>query len=192
MKNIEDINKIDRIHSYPAKYTVEMLEYYINKYTKENDIILDPFVGSGTTLLAARWMNRESIGFDINPVAYQISKVKTNIYTNDDNKKIEKIVKKISDFFKNIEKENFELIEYESINHWFRRNVIIGLSAIRHCIKNYVKDEEIKDICYLAFSSVILPLSNQESDTRYSAKDKGNISLDEILNIYIKKLNEVF
>lgn len=192
MKNIEDINKIDRIHSYPAKYTVEMLEYYINKYTKENDIILDPFVGSGTTLLAARWMNRESIGFDINPVAYQISKVKTNTYTNDDNKKIEKIVKKISDFFKNIEKENFELIEYESINHWFRRNVIIGLSAIRHCIKNYVKDEEIKDICYLAFSSVILPLSNQESDTRYSAKDKGNISLDEILNIYIKKLNEVF
>src|SRR5574344_875955 len=161
MKNIEDINKIDRIHSYPAKYTVEMLEYYINKYTKENDIILDPFVGSGTTLLAARWMNRESIGFDINPVAYQISKVKTNIYTNDDNKKIEKIV-------------------------------INGLSAIRHCIKNYVKDEEIKDICYLAFSSVILPLSNQESDTRYSAKDKGNISLDEILNIYIKKLNEVF
>ena len=94
MINIEDINKIDRIHSYPAKYTAEMLEYYINKYTKKNDVILDPFVGSGTTLLAARWLERRSVGFDINPVAYQISKVKTNTYNKSDLKKINSFEKK--------------------------------------------------------------------------------------------------
>lgn len=192
MINIDDINKIDRIHSYPAKYTVEMLEYYIKKYTLENDCILDPFVGSGTTLLAARWLNRKSVGFDINPVAYQISKVKINTYNKLDLKKIDDFINKVNLFFKNIDNEKFEIVNYDSIDHWFRKNVIIGLSAIRYCIKKYNSDKRIIDLCYLAFSIVILPLSNQESDTRYSAKDKGEISVNEVLEIYIKKLKDVF
>ena len=91
-----------------------------------------------------------------------------------------------------INKEEFEILNYDSINHWFRENVIIGLSAIRHCIKAYNADERIVDLCYLAFSIVILPLSNQESDTRYSAKDKGDISVEEVLESFISKLKDVF
>ena len=192
MISIDDLNKIDRIHPYPAKYTVEMLEYYIKKYTKENDYILDPFVGSGTTLLAARWLKRKSVGFDINPVAYQISKVKTNTYTESDLKEINNFEKKTTYFFKNIDNEKFEEIYYESINHWFRDNVIKGLSAIKYCIKTFKSEERIIDLCYLAFSIVILPLSNQESDTRYSAIDKGSISVNEVLKIYINKLKDIF
>lgn len=192
MISIEDINKIDRIHSYPAKYTVEMLEYYIKKYTKENDCILDPFVGSGTTLLASRWFNRRSVGFDINPVAYQISKVKTNTYSKKDLKTINSFEERMISFFENIDNEEFEMVYYDSINHWFRENVIKGLSAIRHCIKKYINDERIIDLCYLTFSIVILPLSNQESDTRYSATDKGEISVNDVLRIYLNKLKDVF
>jgi site-specific DNA-methyltransferase (cytosine-N4-specific) len=192
MKKIDDIIKIDHIHSYPAKYTVEMLEYYIKKYTKETHTILDPFVGSGTTLLAARWYGRKSVGFDINPVAYQISKVKTNTYSNKDYDKFKKFVEDITFFFDTIDDQTFEIVHYNSIEHWFRKKVIFGLSAIRHCIKIYNKEEKMSDLYYLAFSNVILPLSNQESDTRYSAKNKGDISLDTILNLYLKKLNEMF
>ena len=192
MISIDEINKIDKIYSYPAKYTVEMIEYYINKYTKKNDYILDPFVGSGTTLLAARWLNRKAIGFDINPIAYQISKVKINTYTKDDKKKIDSFIKKTQLFFKNINKRNFDIFNYDGIDHWFRKNVITSLSAIKYCIDNYIDDERIIDLCYLAFSNIILPLSNQESDTRYSAINKGRIKNDEILKIYIDKLNDMF
>lgn len=192
MLDTKDITKIDHIHSYPAKYTAEMIEYYITKYSKENDMILDPFVGSGTTLLASRWLNRKSVGFDINPVAYQISKVKTNTYYKTDEEKLNSFLKILENFFNNINNETFEIVTYQSIEHWFKELVIKGLSAIRHCIINYEKEEKMKDLYFLAFSSVILPLSNQESDTRYSAKDKGNITLDELLKIYIKKLKEMF
>ena len=39
------------------------------KYTKENDIVLDPFCGSGTTLRVAREHNRKYIGMDNSPVS---------------------------------------------------------------------------------------------------------------------------
>ena len=56
--------KVDnRIH--PAEKPVELLEAFINKSTKENDFILDPFLGSGTTLVACKQLGRKGIGIEI-------------------------------------------------------------------------------------------------------------------------------
>lgn len=44
------------------------------KYTKENDIVLDPFCGSGTTLIECKLLNRRGIGVDINPRALNLAK----------------------------------------------------------------------------------------------------------------------
>ncbi|MGI6438692.1 MAG: TRM11 family SAM-dependent methyltransferase [Sphaerochaetaceae bacterium] len=39
------------------------------RYTKEGDVILDQFAGGGTTLVEAKLLNRNAIGYDINPLA---------------------------------------------------------------------------------------------------------------------------
>jgi DNA modification methylase len=46
----------------------------ILRYSKEGDLILDPFVGSGTTLVEAKILHRNAIGIDINPHALMITK----------------------------------------------------------------------------------------------------------------------
>jgi len=46
----------------------------ILRYSKENDIVLDPFLGSGTTLIETKLLKRHGIGVDINPEAIEISK----------------------------------------------------------------------------------------------------------------------
>ncbi len=53
--------------NHPCVYPDPMIERIIKMTTNENDIVLDPFVGSGTTMRVARYLNRNSIGIEINP-----------------------------------------------------------------------------------------------------------------------------
>jgi site-specific DNA-methyltransferase (adenine-specific) len=48
------------------------MEHLILNSTQENDIVLEPFAGSGSTLLAAQKLNRKFIGCEIDPIYYQI------------------------------------------------------------------------------------------------------------------------
>ncbi|MBX9894278.1 MAG: site-specific DNA-methyltransferase [Nitrosomonas sp.] len=53
--------------NHSAAFPEELPEWFIKLFTKENDTVLDPFMGSGTTLFAANRMKRNSIGIDIVP-----------------------------------------------------------------------------------------------------------------------------
>jgi|TARA_B110000438_G_scaffold93948_2_gene93382 site-specific DNA-methyltransferase (adenine-specific) len=50
---------------HPAPYPIELVERFINLYSYEKDLILDPFIGSGTTAIAANNLNRDYIGYEI-------------------------------------------------------------------------------------------------------------------------------
>jgi len=52
---------------HPCPKPLTLLRELIKKTTKEDDIVLDPFSGSGTTLLAAKILKRKYIGFDLEP-----------------------------------------------------------------------------------------------------------------------------
>lgn len=85
-KNIS--NWLDRDKAYPtnvlhlatecnnknhsAAFPEELPEWFIKLFTKENDTVLDPFMGSGTTLVVANRMQRNSIGIDIMPEYYEM------------------------------------------------------------------------------------------------------------------------
>ena len=87
-KNIS--NWIDRDKAYPtnvlhlatecnnknhsAAFPEELPEWFIKLFTKTNDTVLDPFMGSGTTLIVANRMQRHSIGIDIVPEYYEMVK----------------------------------------------------------------------------------------------------------------------
>jgi len=53
--------------NHSATFPEELPEWFIQLFTKENDMVLDPFMGSGTTLIVANRMKRNSIGIDIIP-----------------------------------------------------------------------------------------------------------------------------
>lgn len=58
---------------HPAKYPESMIEEFIKFFTKKNEWILDPFLGTGSTLLAAGNLNRNAVGIELNKSYYNIS-----------------------------------------------------------------------------------------------------------------------
>lgn len=63
-------NKEKRVH--PTQKPLPLIEWILNKYTKEGDLILDPFMGSCTTAVACYKMNRHYIGFELDKEYYEI------------------------------------------------------------------------------------------------------------------------
>ena len=65
-RNVWKINA-DKKNTHPAPFPIEIPENCILSCTKEYDVVLDPFMGSGTTAKAAKKHNRHYIGFELNP-----------------------------------------------------------------------------------------------------------------------------
>lgn len=185
--DIDLLRKLDRVHPYPAKFPIDLAINYIDKYTEEGDSVFDPFVGSGTTLLAARVLKRHGFGTDINHIAILISVFKTLDLTQKDLGELKFF---IDDFNSNSSQYIDETVRYNypSIEHWFCDNAITVLSAIKNKISK-IKIDSQKVFCDLVFSSIVNTVSNQESDTRYAAVEKPNLTITYITEVFIKKFN---
>jgi DNA modification methylase len=59
---------------HPAPFPVELPEKLINLYTFEDDLVLDPFMGSGSTLVAAARTGRRYVGYDLDPAYVEIAR----------------------------------------------------------------------------------------------------------------------
>ena len=65
---------------HPAMFPVELCKRLIRIYTKEGDVVLDPFMGSGSVIVAARLLKRKGIGIDINCEFVELAKKRIKNY----------------------------------------------------------------------------------------------------------------
>lgn len=69
---------VHRLHPYLAKYIPQLVEIFLRKYRPR--FVIDPFVGSGTTLVEAARFGVNSFGVDVSPFNCLLTKVKTDVY----------------------------------------------------------------------------------------------------------------
>lgn len=164
-------------HPYSAKYIPQISNRLISTFSEKNDLILDPFVGSGTTLVESKVLDRNAIGIDINPLACLISKVKTTVISIT-------TVREISNFLTSLRNEishlrgdtalfNFEnkrpILDnsftdnlHHNIAKWYYKNVIYELVTIKNNI-DAIANDETRDFLLVAFSSILRSVSNATS-----------------------------
>ena len=68
-------------YKYPARFSPVFARAAIETFTKPGDVVLDPHVGGGTTLVEARAAGREAVGVDISTLAEFVSNVKCMVYS---------------------------------------------------------------------------------------------------------------
>ncbi len=89
LKESDTTKHVHRLHPYKGKFIPQLVEYFLNNkkdefktdvYFKEGDIVLDPFSGSGTTMVQASEMGMHSIGVDVSAFNALIGNVKIGRY----------------------------------------------------------------------------------------------------------------
>jgi DNA modification methylase len=133
-------------------------------YSDEKEKILDPFCGSGTTLVEARLARRYSVGIDINPFAVLLSKVKATPID------FTAIGFNPADFLRTLE-SNFASAKkkgtlpgapkhlFWNLLHWFKSSVAQELEFLYQSIEE-ITDNDVKDLLRVAFSDTVFRTSN--------------------------------
>lgn len=202
--NVRDLPTTDKnifthnFHPYPAKFPPYAVDHLIENYSKEKDVILDPFCGSGTTLVECRLLGRNSIGIELNPVGVLISRAKSYPYEQDDLNELKNIIEELEgeglNFIEWCSRYSTEELNIDSpnIEKWFSPKSLVELNAIMNFIneRSYSR-EGVNLLLKTAFSRIVVPISNQESETRYAAIPK-TITEKDAFNLFVRTLKSYY
>jgi DNA modification methylase len=183
---------IHKIANYPAMMVAPMQHKLIEDiYLTEKNIsnILDPFHGSGTTLVEGKKFQLDLIGIDINPLANLITKVKIQ---GIDSNTIYNSIELIKYNIKKISYMEIEPFSFYKIEKWFREDIIHDLTIIR---KSIMLEKNIKNRLYfwVCLSDLIRKYSNTRSSTfKLHIKEEEKILSMEnnVIDDFVKSIEE--
>jgi DNA modification methylase len=165
----EDRLGMHSFHRYYGKLIPAIPRAFIREFTSEGDLIFDPFSGSGTTALEAKYANRNFAGIEINPLSILIDEIKLADYDIDTLKKVfEKIVALFEIDDCPVAEEDIPFCVNR--DHWFKDFVQKDLIKIRRNIPLAVKDfcnksesEKYEKFYLGVLSAIVKQVSNADT-----------------------------
>ncbi len=178
---------LSNIHPYPARFISDIPRELIRVLgCEKNSVVFDPFCGSGTTLIEAQRAGYDAVGVDLNPIACLISRVKVNCLPKD----FLCIANNVCSSAKEAYNGSIKVPVIPNLDHWFKADIQKALSSILQQIA-IQPNTIIRDALRLALSSIIVRVSNQESDTRYAAVD-NNYMASDVFKGFISACNKLY
>lgn len=164
-------------HDYPARMIPQIARQFLDLFAKnKKGILLDPYCGTGTTLVEGFIKGFDVVGLDLNPLARLISKAKTTIF---DLSEIDLYLKQFQKYILSDPKISL-ITEIEGISRldfWFKNEVTEKLSAIKNFVAE-IPNIETKLFFLMAFSETIRESSNTRTHEfklyRYSEETLAN------------------
>lgn len=150
-------------HSFPAKFPPQLPRKFIQGLTQPGDTVLDPMVGSGTTIVEAHLTGRRGMGFDIDPLAIMISKVKctsidplvaartgSSVLTD-----ARLAVQERQDQLEAVLASRWDAESRRFVGYWFTREAQLELLALLLQVEQ-IPDPDLRTFYLLVFSSIII------------------------------------
>ena len=184
---------IHKISAYPATMVPDMQNELIKLIKSEDKSvqnILDPFHGSGVTLVEGMKNDLTPIGIDINPLANLITLVKLQGVSKNQiklsNNRIIKLLRK--------ESFEFEIHDFYNINKWYREDFIETFSKIRAAIQKE-RYKNIRQYYWVCLINILKKYSNTRSSTfKLHVKTQEDIDSmsNDIIEDFIKNIEKSY
>jgi DNA modification methylase len=171
------------VHAFAAKFPPQLPRAFICGLTAPGDFVLDPMMGSGTTIVEALLEGRRGIGLDIDPLALRVSQAKTIPVRIDDLQDIGlKVISQAQDLLANnsIEKllQKFDGRTKEFIDYWFYPKTQRELAALVLAMQT-VEVSLLRRFLELTFSSIIVTKSGGVSRARDLAHSRPHLDKEK-------------
>jgi len=169
------------IHPYPAKFIPQIPRALIAAlHPGDDSAVMDVFCGSGTTVVEAALAGVDAIGIDLNPLACLITKVKVTPLTMN----LSAAAVAAAERARTV---NDDPPPIPALDHWFQPAVQRALAALIRAIDGE-PDRDVRDALRVAFSRIVVRVSNQESDTRYAAIAK-TVTVNDVRSLFLRAAN---
>ena len=153
-------------HAFPAKFPPQLARLFIDELTTSSEVVLDPMMGSGTTIVEAFLGGRQAKGFDIDPLACLQSQVKTSpLHATETLQQGRKLLSRVKS---GLARDSSGLEQRLSarfgpktrafVNYWFARETQIELQALHEEIGG-VSCAKTRAFFLLVFSAIIITKS---------------------------------
>lgn len=180
-------------HTYPAMMIPQIARELLNQYGVEGEWLLDPYCGTGTSLVEASLFGMHSVGCDINPLVRLIATAKvTQILI----KTLDNEINRINETFFELEFGTAKITDtpipyIPNLDYWFSDEVKKHLACLLTLI-NKVEDQAVRNFIIVAFSETVREVSYTRTSTfklhRIPAEKLETFEPD-VFGIFRKKLN---
>ncbi len=199
-QTISELNKYGVIHKwydYLEDFPYQLIEEKIKEYDLQpNSLIVEPFAGSGTTLISANLFHCNAIGFDSNPLMTFVAETKTTwdvdlkllkeVIANISNQFIEKI--RNYDSLK-LEKGFLERMPKKELNQWLSPSLQKEVNLLKNLIDE-IENQKIKNLLLIAMSKSCFDASHVSlcpGTTFYPFREK-----EEFWDIFTEKIIQIY
>lgn len=168
-------------HWYPARFIPQLAGILINYFSEPGDSLLDPFCGSGTSLLEAYKYGRTAVGIDINPMAVLMTKAKLVAFDEKGfTAYVDKIMERATVVFGEMlmvqtsalfsngvganhsnNNLNAHIPNYSQNSAWYHPDTLRQLASIWSAIEEYSNSKYV-DVSRAAFSAILRSSCSQE------------------------------
>lgn len=157
-------HEVESVHPYPAKFIADLPGAFLDALpVAPGTLLMDPFCGSGTALAEGQRRGLHTVGVDLNPIACLIARVKTAPLPAGVLVSADRVLEEAATV-------DTVVPIIPNLTHWFKKSVQVALARLMRAID--AAPEDHRDFLKVAASSIIVRVSNQDSDTRYAAVEK--------------------
>jgi hypothetical protein len=156
--------KIYQLGFQPAKSIPEIPRWFIQRYTASSSYVLEPFAGSGTTIIESIKNDLPIYWLDYHPLSRLICRVKTNEYSSDE------IHQEISGVLEKSKRQKHipQTVNFANKDFWFQKPVQEGLEILKEQILESKSD--IQPILWLAFAATVRKTSDMNDGMILAAR----------------------